>query len=79
MARGKYNLWPGTPQGQLQYMVDLVNTVKRQPNGLGVFYWAPEGALWNADGSPAPSISVLDHLTTLTTQPSSHLPDEAQP
>jgi arabinogalactan endo-1,4-beta-galactosidase len=75
MARGKYNLWPGTPAGQLQFMVDLVNTVRRQPNGMAVFYWAPERAMWNGDGSPAPAISVLDHLTTLTTRPSSHLPD----
>ena len=59
-------------------MADLVNTVKRN-HGLGVFYWAPEGrgngnAMWNADGTPAPSIMVLDHLD-LTTKPASHLPD----
>lgn len=73
MTRRKYNLWPGTPQGQLQFMADLVNTVKRAPGGLGVFYWAPEGALWNADGSPAPVVSVLDNLS-LTNAPQSHLP-----
>ena len=73
MTRRKYNLWPGTPQGQLQFMVDLVNTVKRAPGGMGVFYWAPEGALWNADGSPAPAVSLLDHLS-LTNAPESHLP-----
>ena len=54
--------WPGTPEGQLQYMIEVVNTVKRN-NGLGVFYWGPEGkwgdGMWNADGSPAPSIFVL--------------------
>jgi arabinogalactan endo-1,4-beta-galactosidase len=79
MSRDKYNLWPGTPQGQLQFMADIVNTVKAQANGLGVFYWAPEGALWNSDGTPAPAISVMDHLTTLTTRPSSHVTDEGQP
>jgi len=73
MTRRKYNLWPGTPQGQLQFMADLVNVVKRAPGGMGVFYWAPEGALWNADGSPAPAISVLDNLS-LTNAPQSHLP-----
>lgn len=72
MTQKKYNLWPGTPEGQLQFMADLVNTVKRA-GGLGVFYWAPEGALWNADGSPAPAMSVLDHLS-LTNAPQSHLP-----
>jgi arabinogalactan endo-1,4-beta-galactosidase len=64
-ASNKYNLWPGTPEGQLQFMVDLVSTVKRA-GGNGVFYWAPEGSrgngMWNADGTPAPSVSVLDHL-----------------
>ena len=73
MTRRKYNLWPGTPQGQLQFMADLVNTVKRAPGGMGVFYWAPEGALWNGDGSPAPAVDVLDHLS-LTNAPESHLP-----
>ena len=76
-ANNKYNLWPGTPAGQLQFMVDLVNTVKRA-GGTGVFYWAPEGSrgngTWNADGSPAPSVLVLDNLTKLRTSPESHLP-----
>jgi len=76
-AGNKYNLWPGTQDGQLQFMVDLVNTVKRA-GGTGVFYWAPEGSrgngMWNADGSPAPSIFVLDNLTKLTGNPESRLP-----
>jgi hypothetical protein len=70
-------VWPATQQGQLQFMADLINTVERA-GGAGVFYWAPEGSrgngLWNADGSPAPSLLVLDHLKDLTTQPASHLP-----
>ncbi len=75
-AKGFYQ-WSGTPQGQLQFMVDLVNTVQRA-GGSGVFYWAPEGAngngMWNRDGSPAPSIMVMDHLKELTTQPASKVP-----
>jgi arabinogalactan endo-1,4-beta-galactosidase len=79
-AANPYYLWPGTPEGQLQFMADLINTVKRGPNGLGVFYWAPEGrgrgdGLWNADGTPDAAISVMDHLTELTKKPASHLPD----
>src|SRR6185437_16464291 len=35
-------LWPVTPEGRLQFMVDLVNTVRKAPNGMGVIYWAPE-------------------------------------
>jgi arabinogalactan endo-1,4-beta-galactosidase len=76
----KYMQWPGSPQGQLQFMVDLVNTVRRMPYGLGVFYWGPEGrgrgnGLWNSDGSPAPAIFVLDNLTKLMNSPDSHLPE----
>jgi arabinogalactan endo-1,4-beta-galactosidase len=74
--------WPGTPQGQLQYMVDVVNTVKRN-HGLGVFYWGPEGrygdGMWNPDGSAAPSIFVLDHLDELKASPQSRLPAVAKP
>jgi arabinogalactan endo-1,4-beta-galactosidase len=77
-AKGFYQ-WPGTQQGQLQYMVDLVNVVQRN-GGMGVFVWAPEGSggngMWNRDGSPAPSIFVLDHLKSLTTRPASRVPDE---
>jgi arabinogalactan endo-1,4-beta-galactosidase len=76
-AGNKYNLWPGTQAGQLQFMVDLVNTVKRA-GGTGVFYWAPEGGrgngMWNPDGSPAPSVFVLDNLTRLKDSPENHLP-----
>jgi len=75
--------WPGTTQGQLQFMVDLVNTVKRN-GGTGVWYWAPEGrgngnGMWNADGTPAPSISVLDNLARLTAKPESKVPEPAKP
>ncbi|MBN1361202.1 MAG: glycosyl hydrolase 53 family protein [Sedimentisphaerales bacterium] len=77
MASNQYSLWPGTQEGQLQFMVDLVNTVKRT-GGTGVFYWAPEGSrgngMWNPDGTPAPSIFVLDNLTKLMNSPASRLP-----
>lgn len=73
-----YMTWPASQQGQLQFMADLVNTAKRV-GCLGVFYWAPEGSggngMWNRDGSPAPSIFVMDQLQTLTTRPASQLPD----
>jgi arabinogalactan endo-1,4-beta-galactosidase len=77
LTQNKYNLWPGTQEGQLQFMVDLVNTVKRA-GGTGVFYWAPEGSrgngMWNADGTPAPSIFVQDNLTKLKASPANRLP-----
>jgi hypothetical protein len=59
-------MWPQTPEGRLQYMVDIVNTVKKAPHGLSVMYWAPERDVWSPDGSPGPAVSVLDQLTTLT-------------
>lgn len=69
--------WPGTPQGQLQYMADVVNTVKRN-GGLGVWYWGPEGmwgdGMWSADGSAAPSVDVLRHLDELKAQAGSMIP-----
>jgi arabinogalactan endo-1,4-beta-galactosidase len=74
--------WPGTPEGQLQYMADVITTVKRN-NGLGVFYWGPEGqwrdGMWNADGTPAPSIFVLDHLDELKANPASRVPRVERP
>ncbi|MHB1861775.1 MAG: glycosyl hydrolase 53 family protein [Gemmatimonadaceae bacterium] len=67
-------LWPVTPQGRLQFMVDIVNTVRKAPHGLGVMYWAPEYDLWNQDGSPGPAVFTLDHLQDLTARPASHAP-----
>ena len=72
-------LWPVTPEGRLQFMVDLVNTVKKAPHGLGVMYWAPEWDLWNADGTPGPAVFTLDHLSTLTKRPESHAPVAVEP
>jgi arabinogalactan endo-1,4-beta-galactosidase len=67
-------LWPKTPQGRLQYMVDVVNTVKRAPHGLGVMYWAPEREAWNDDGSPGPVVFTLVRLADLSGGPDSHAP-----
>jgi hypothetical protein len=39
----------------LQFLVDLVNTMRIAPRGLGVNYWAPERDVWNSDGTPGPS------------------------
>ncbi len=71
--------WPVTPQGRLQFMVDLVNTVRKAPHGLGVMYWAPEYDLWNQDGSPGPAVFTMDHLKDLTARPASHAPAAVNP
>jgi arabinogalactan endo-1,4-beta-galactosidase len=83
MAERKYNLWPGTADGQRQFLADVIGTVKRDPGGAGVFYWAPEGrqlgsgnSVWNADGSPGPAVSVLASLRALAGGPDSHLPPD---
>jgi arabinogalactan endo-1,4-beta-galactosidase len=67
-------LWPVTPEGRLQFMADIINTVGKGPNGMGVLYWAPERGVWNDDGSPGPTVFVLDSLATLTKRPQSHAP-----
>ena len=72
-------MWPVTPAGRLQFMVDLVNTVQKAPHGLGVMYWAPERDLWNDDGSPGPAVFTLDNLTTLAKRPESHAPTAVNP
>ena len=75
----RYFLWPNTPEGQLQFMVDMVNIVRQGPKGAGVFYWAPERAIWNADGSPGPAVFTPDNLTKLTQRPESHVPIQTNP
>ena len=75
----KCMLWPETPEGRLQFIADIVNTVKKAPRGIGVMYWAPEWEAWNTDGSPGPVVSVMDHLATLTGGPSSHAPTAVNP
>ena len=75
----RYFLWPNTPEGQLQFMVDMVNIVRKGPKGAGVFYWAPERAIWNADGSPGPAVFTPDNLTKLIKRPESHVPIKINP
>jgi arabinogalactan endo-1,4-beta-galactosidase len=72
-------LWPETPEGRLQFMADIINTVKKAPRGIGVMYWAPEHEAWNADGTPGPVVSVLDHLDELKARPASHAPAAVNP
>ena len=72
-------LWPQTPEGRLQFMVDLVNTIKRGPRGVGAMYWAPEIEAWNEDGTPGPVVFTLDHLQDLTARPASRAPAAVHP
>jgi arabinogalactan endo-1,4-beta-galactosidase len=72
-------LWPITPQGRLQFLVDLTNTVRKAPRGIGIMYWAPERDLWNADGTPGPGVFVLDNLNVLMKRPESHAPAAVNP
>jgi arabinogalactan endo-1,4-beta-galactosidase len=41
----KNQVWTLTPEGQKQFLADLIRTVKDAPEGrgIGVNYWAPEG------------------------------------
>jgi arabinogalactan endo-1,4-beta-galactosidase len=71
-------MWPETPEGRRQFM-DIVNTVRKAPRGLGVMYWAPERDIWNADGSPGPAVFTLDSLTALTARPASQAPTAVNP
>jgi arabinogalactan endo-1,4-beta-galactosidase len=75
----KCMLWPQTPQGRLQFMADLVNTVRKAPRGIGVMYWQPEWEAWNSDGSPGPVVSVMDELQALSRSPESHAPAQVRP
>jgi len=72
-------MWPLTPQGRLQFMVDLVNTVQKAPGGIGAMYWEPEFEAWNQDGSPGPVVYTLDHLEDLRARPASHAPAAVSP
>ena len=40
----KNMIWPMTPEGQKQFLADLIKTVKEAPEnrGIGVNYWHPE-------------------------------------
>ena len=43
-AAAKNTIWPRTPEGQKQFLADLIKTVKATPDGrgIGVNYWHPE-------------------------------------
>jgi arabinogalactan endo-1,4-beta-galactosidase len=43
-AAAKNMIWPMTPEGQKQFLADLIKTVKETPEhrGIGVNYWRPE-------------------------------------
>jgi arabinogalactan endo-1,4-beta-galactosidase len=43
-AAAKNMIWPMTPEGQEQFLADLIKTVKAAPEGrgIGVIYWHPE-------------------------------------
>jgi beta-galactosidase len=72
-------LWPVTSEGRLQFMADLINTVRKAPQGIGVLYWAPERGAWNDDGTPGPTVFVMDSLTSLAKRPQSHAPSAIYP
>jgi arabinogalactan endo-1,4-beta-galactosidase len=43
-AAAKNMIWPMTPEGQKQFLADVIKTVKEAPEGrgIGVNYWRPE-------------------------------------
>ena len=43
-AAAKNMIWPMTPEGQKQFLADLIRTVREAPggHGIGVNYWHPE-------------------------------------
>jgi len=70
-VRDKY---PLTPEGQRQFLADLVKTVRETPDGLGcgILWWAPEWiavkgfdghgaslALFDRDGNALPALDLL--------------------
>lgn len=79
IQNNQFMLWPVTPEGRLQFMVDLVNTVRKAPRGISVMYWAPERDVWNADGTPGPAVFTMDKLTTLGEGSDSHAPASVKP
>jgi len=54
-ANPAYMVWPSTPEGQKQFLTELLQTVSETPNGhgLGVLWWFPESipveglTVWN--------------------------------
>jgi arabinogalactan endo-1,4-beta-galactosidase len=70
----KNMIWPTTPEGQKQFLTELIKTVKEAPDGrgIGVNYWHPEAtfmpngggrgpdanSLFDATGAPMPAMGV---------------------
>ena len=79
VASNEDMLWPVTPGGRLQFIADLIGTVRNVPGGAGVMYWAPERGVWNEDGTPGASVFVLDSLAALVGGPVSHVPWACRP
>jgi arabinogalactan endo-1,4-beta-galactosidase len=84
-AAARNMIWPMTPEGQEQFLADLIRTVKAAPEGrgIGVIYWHPEATFvpqatgWR--GRPDPN-SLFDAkgyplpaLSVLDFPPESHL------
>jgi len=77
-AAARNMIWPMTPEGQRQFLAELIQTVKDAPghHGIGVNYWHPEAtyvpggtsfgpdrnSLFDAKGNPLPALSVLDSM-----------------
>lgn len=73
-AAAKNMIWPMTPEGQKQFLTELIRTVKAAPEGrgIGVNYWHPEAtfvpngggrgpdgnSLFDATGAPLPGMDV---------------------
>ncbi len=72
-------MWPLDQAGRIQFMADLINTIKAGPNGIGAMYWAPEFGVWNRDGTPGPTAFVLDSLQALRARPASKAPAAVNP
>lgn len=70
----KVHRQPGLSHRAVVVVDDSINTVKKAPHGIGVMYWAPERDAWNDDGSPGPTVFVLDSLLSLTKRPQSYAP-----
>jgi len=84
-ASAKYMVWPMTPDGQEQFLADLIKTVKAAPDGrgIGVIYWHPEATyIPGATGrwSQPDANSLFDDrgypfpaMNVLNFQPASHI------
>jgi arabinogalactan endo-1,4-beta-galactosidase/arylsulfatase A-like enzyme len=78
-----------SPEGQYRYLRDLTRLMSGFPNGLGIFYWFPEGlaaesiqhpwcggknALFDQSGAALPAIHAMRHEEQLLATESSQIP-----